>query len=366
MTEAAGLRQALARAAYVDEAVWQQERERVFAHQWFAVARTEDVAAPGDHVAVDVAGESVLVVRDGAELRGFYNLCRHRGSTLVDPTDDGSPCSGRFAGGIRCPHHAWTYGLDGGLRRAPFLDEADRDDLGLHPVGVETWGGWIFVHLMPDDAEPLARQLGPIPERVRRYPLADLRRGAVAAYDVGANWKVIAENFNECYHCGPVHPELCELVPAFRGGRDLDWEGGVPHREGAWTFTETGTSDRAPFPDLDDDERVGHKGELIYPNVLLSLAAEHAAALVLTPLGPDRTRVVAEYLFAPDEMARAGFDPADVVTFWDRINRQDAVACERVQRGMASRAYTHGWFAPMEDDSADIRRWYTALMGEDG
>ena len=366
MTEGTELQRALPRAAYVDGAVWTRERELLFAQQWFAVARSEDVSGPGDYLAVDVVGESILLVRgkDG-ELRGFFNLCRHRGSTLVDPEAEGVPCSGHFAGGIRCPYHAWTYGFDGGLRRAPFADDIDWDAFGLHPVGVDTWGGWVFVHLTPAAARPLAEQLGPIPERVRRYPLAGLRRGALEVYDVAANWKVIAENFNECYHCGPVHPELCELVPAFRGGRDLDWEGGVPHRDGAWTFTESGTSTRAPFPDLDDDERVRHKGELVYPNVLLSLAAEHVVALVLSPLGPDRTRVTGEFLFAADELARADFDPTDVVTFWDRINRQDWLACERVQRGMASRAYTHGWFAPMEDDSADIRRWYGPLMGED-
>ncbi len=364
MTDGPGLQRALPRAAYIDDAVWQRERERLFAHQWFAVARQEDVPGAGDRLVVDVAGESVLVVRDGEELRAFYNLCRHRGSTLVDPDPDGAPCAGRFAGGIRCPYHAWTYGLDGGLRRTPFVDGVDREAFGLHPVGVATWGGWVFVHLTPTEATPLAEQLGAIPERLRRYPLADLRRGAVEVYDVAANWKVIAENFNECYHCGPIHPELCDLVPAFRGGRDLDWEDGVPHREGAWTFTESGTSDRAPFPELTEEERVRHKGELIYPNVLLSLSADHAAALVLTPLGPGRTRVTGEFLFAPEEIARDDFDPSDAVTFWDRINRQDWAACARVQRGMASRVYTHGWFAPMEDESADIRRWYGPLMGE--
>ncbi len=360
------LERALPRAAYVDDAVWQRERDRLFARQWFCVARIEDLPEPGDRLVVDVAGESILVVRDGEALRGFYNLCRHRGSTLVDPDPEGAPCAGRFVGGIRCPYHSWTYGLDGALRRAPFVDDLDTSGLGLHPVGVETWGGWIFVHLTPAEAPPLADQLGPIPARLTRYPLAELRRGVTLVYDVAANWKVLAENFNECYHCGPVHPELCELVPAFRGGRGLDWEGGVPHREGAWTFTESGTSNRAPFPDLDADERVRHKGELIYPNVLLSLSADHAAALVLAPRGPDRTRVTGEFLFAADEVGRDDFDPSDAVDFWDRINRQDWTACERVQRGMSSRAYTHGWFAPMEDESLDIRKWYGAVMGEEG
>jgi Rieske 2Fe-2S family protein len=356
------LERALPRAAYVDDAVWQRERERLFAHQWFCAAREEDLPGSGDRLAVDVAGESVLLVRDGDEVRGFYNVCRHRGSTLVDPDPDGAPCAGHFAGGIRCPYHSWTYGLDGSLRRAPFVDDLDPDGLGLHPVGVDTWGGWLFVHLTPGEAGPLAEQLGPIPDRVRRYPLAELRRGASLVYDVAANWKVLAENFNECYHCGPVHPELCDLVPAFRGGRDLDWEGGVPHREGAWTFTASGTSDRAPFPDLDDDEKVRHKGELIYPNVLLSLSADHAAVLLLNPRGADRTRVTGDFLFAADELAHDAFDPSDAVAFWDRINRQDWQACERVQRGMSSRAHTHGWFAPMEDESLDIRTWYVRMM----
>jgi glycine betaine catabolism A len=347
---------ALPRSAYVDPEVWEAERERLFAHKWVCVAREEDVPEPGDVCAVDVAGESVLLVRDSDALRGFYNVCRHRGSQLVDPG-----CSTHVAGGLRCPYHAWTYGLDGSLRRAPFVDDLDTASFGLHPVGLATWGGWVFVHLTPTEAPPLADQLGPIPQRLCRYPLADLRRGARLEYDVAANWKVIAENFNECYHCGPVHPELCELVPAFRSGRDLDWEDGVPHREGAWTFTESGTSERQPFPDLTAEERIRHKGELIYPNVLLSLSADHAAALVLLPTAADRTLVVADFLFAADETA----DPSDVVTFWDRINRQDWRACERVQRGMSSRAYTHGWFAPMEDESADIRRWYGPLMGED-
>ena len=275
-----GVERALPRSAYVDPEVWEAERERLFAHQWVCVAREEDVPEPGDVCAVDVAGESVLLVRDGDALRGFYNVCRHRGSQLVDPG-----CSTHVAGGLRCPYHAWTYGLDGGLRRAPFVDDLDTASFGLHPVGLATWGGWVFVHLTPTEAPPLADQLGPIPERLRRYPLADLRRGARLEYDVAANWKVIAENFNECYHCGPVHPELCELVPAFRSGRDLDWEDGVPHREGAWTFTESGTSERQPFPDLTAEERIRHKGELIYPNVLLSLSADHAAALVLLPHG---------------------------------------------------------------------------------
>jgi Rieske 2Fe-2S family protein len=209
------------------------------------------------------------------------------------------------------------------------------------------------------EREPLARQLGAVPERLRRYPLAELRTAARIVYDVASNWKCIVENYNECYHCGPVHPELCEVVPAFkqRGGAGLDWERGVPHREGATTFTRSGTTTRAPFPGLNEDERVRHKGELVYPNLMLSLSADHVAAFTLWPLGPGRTVIHCDFLFHPDEMAKPSFDPSDAVEFWDLVNRQDWRICESVQRGMSSRVFAFGYYAPMEDLSLDIRRY---------
>ena len=151
--------------------------------------------------------------------------------------------SGRFDGAIRCPYHAWTYALDGTLRAAPFLPalREHRAALSLHRVDVASWGGFVFARLEPPGAGAggpapagsLPATLGGMPARVAAYPLAELRAGARLRYDVAANWKVILENYNECYHCGPVHPELCELVPAFRrGGGDLDWDAGIPHRPG--------------------------------------------------------------------------------------------------------------------------------------
>ncbi len=205
----------------------------------------------------------------------------------------------------------------------------------------------------------LAAQLGHVPDRLARYPLAELRTARRITYDVASNWKCIVENYNECYHCGPVHPELCEVVPAFKqlGGVGLDWEHGVPHREGATTFTFTGTTTRSSFPDLSEEEKTRHKGELIYPNLMLSLSADHVAAFTLRPVGPDRTVIDCDFLFHAGEMARAGFDPSDAVEFWDLVNRQDWRICESVQRGMRSRVYEHGYYAPMEDLSLDIRRY---------
>jgi Rieske 2Fe-2S family protein len=350
---------------YRSPEIFQREKERIFWREWVCVGRETDLAGPGDSTVLDVMGESILLLRNAAgELRGFYNVCRHRGAQLCGTALPGRPAPAGVVGGkrIRCPYHSWTYSLDGDLVTAPYLaagDGLDRTRFSLYPVGVDSWGGFVFVHLTPAEAIPLAEQLGAIPERVRRYPLARLRVGHAIRYDVAANWKVIAENYNECYHCGGVHPELCEVVPAFRrnGGAGLDWDAGIPHREGADTFTLSGTTGRAPFPELNEAERTRHFGELVYPNLFVSLSRDHAAAFVLHPKAAERTLIDCLFLFHPDEIARDGFDPSDAAEFWDITNRQDWAICESVQRGIAARPHHHGYYAPMEDLTLDIRRY---------
>jgi Rieske 2Fe-2S family protein len=367
----------LPRGAYLDDAGFDAECAQIFRREWFCAGRAAELNAPGDFRLHRVAGEHVIVTRDRAgQLRAFNNVCRHRGTELVQTGSAAAGeirCQGRFAGAIRCPYHGWTYELDGALRAAPWLEDELRDckgALGLHAVGVAEWGGFYFLNLdrhRRASLPALAQQLGPVPERVARYGLEDLRVGRSLSYDVAANWKVILENYNECYHCGPVHPELCEVVPAFRakGGAGLDWDRGVPHRDGADTYSMTGTSPRPSFPRLDEDERTRHKGELIYPNLMLSLSREHAAAFRLWPLSAERTLIVCEFLFHPDAIGKADFDPEDVVRFWDITNRQDWDICARVQRGMHSAVFEHGYYAPMEDMSLDIRRYVSERLGRD-
>jgi phenylpropionate dioxygenase-like ring-hydroxylating dioxygenase large terminal subunit len=353
---------------YVDADAWARERERVLLHEWTCLGRRRDLglAEPSRLAVVDVLGESVLVTSDAeGALHAAYNVCRHRGSQLV-PVEPGSEPAACSVGALRCPYHSWTYALDGSLLRAPHAEGIEPDAFSLHPLGVEEWAGFVFVHPTPETAASLAETVARPTRTLANYDLGALVTGRTFTYEVHANWKVIAENYNECYHCGPVHPELCRLVPAFAGGgAGLDWDSGVPHREGAWTFTMSGTTDRAPLPGLDETERTHHKGELVYPNLMLSCSADHVAAFVLRPQSADRTRIDCLLLFSAAAVADPAFDPSDAADLWDLVNRQDWAICESVQRGMSSRAYTHGWFAPMEDDSADIRRWLLPRLGEE-
>jgi phenylpropionate dioxygenase-like ring-hydroxylating dioxygenase large terminal subunit len=368
------LQAALPGSYYTDEAHWAREADGVLLREWWCAGRLtrwglEDGTSERLAV-VDVAGESVLVTRtrDGV-LRAFFNVCRHRGSQVVPVVPElGAPAPCRVAA-LRCPYHSWTYDLTGRLLRAPHTEDvADftPDEFGLREIEADAWGGFLFLRLAAPSGPALLESLGDMPDRVRRYPLDALVVGRTLSYEVRANYKVVLENYNECYHCAGVHPELVRLVPAFgRGGADLDWDAGIPHRDGAWTFTSTGTSDRAPFAGLDAAEGVRHKGELVYPNLLLSLSADHVAAFTLWPTSAGHTRIVCDLLFAADEVARDSFDPSDAADLWDVVNRQDWAICESVQRGMSSRGFTQGWFAPMEDYSLDIRRWLLPRLGEE-
>lgn len=353
------LERSLPKEAYTARAFYAREQRRIFWDQWVYAGRAQSWERPGSYTVLDVAGESVIVLRDReGVLRAHLNLCRHRGSRLL--------CGeGLLRGAIRCPYHGWAYDPDGTLVAAPFIpfDVIPEQAKHLHRVAVGEWGGFVFLHLTQARGESarhtLADQLGPVPQRLARYPLESLRTARTIAYDVRANWKVLLENYNECYHCAGVHPELCRVVPAFKrnGGAGLDWEHGIPHRDDAFTFTFSGKTTRAPFKDLDENQRARHNGELIYPNFMLSLSAEHVAAFRLLPDGPRRTRVLCDFLFHPEEIEKPGFDPSDAVDFWDLINRQDWAICESVQDGMRSRAFRFGYYAPMEDASLDIRHY---------
>jgi phenylpropionate dioxygenase-like ring-hydroxylating dioxygenase large terminal subunit len=373
----AGLEPTLPSSWYRDEQVFAAEKERIFWGEWTCVGREEELADPGSFRVLAVCGESVILLRNRAgRLRAYYNVCRHRGSRLCrDPAAPAEPrgrplLAGGIAGGrITCPYHQWTYDLDGHLIAAPHLAGEPGFDKGLfslYPVGVDSWGGFVFVHLTPARAAPLREQLGAIAERTARYPLAQLRTGHTIRYRVAANWKVLCENYNECYHCGGVHPELCAVVPAFRerGGASLDWERGIPHRPGAYTFTATGTTRRRAFPTLNEDERVRHKGELVYPNLFVSLACDHVAAFILEPQSATHTDITCHFLFEPYEIDKSDFDPTDATEFWDLVNRQDWAICEAVQQGIGARVHQHGYYAPMEDFNLDIRRYVLTRIGD--
>jgi len=157
---------------------------------------------------------------------------------------------------------------------------------------------------------------------------------------------------------------LCRVVPAFKenGGSSLNWEEGIPQREGTNTFTFTGTTNRPPFPGLNDNEKEKHFGQAIYPNLLISLSMDHVAAFIVSPEGPGRTSIDCRILFHPESIGMKDFDPSDAADFWHMVNKQDWSICEKVQKGMSSSAFEYGFYGKMEDENLDIRKYISEKL----
>jgi Rieske 2Fe-2S family protein len=334
---------------YTDRAWFDAEMERIFAAMWINVCRLEHVARRGEFVRRDVANASVLIIGDGrGGARAFHNVCRHRGTRLCN-TD-----AGTFAGSIQCPYHAWTYDLEGHLIGAPLMDgveEFRREEYPLHSVACEVWDGHVFINL--GAALPSLRdQLGDLPSRFAPWQMQDLRSVRRVEYDVRANWKLIVQNYNECLHCPIIHP-LLNQMHHYLGAANVPSTstycgGAMGFKEGVETLSVDGRRRRAVLPGLGRAERELVNYFAIYPNLLLTLHPDYMLTVTIWPLSPDRTRLVSEWHFHPNEIARPGFVFEDAVQFWDVTNREDWAISERSQQGIASRGYTPGPYSNRE------------------
>ena len=344
---------------YTSPAVFRQEQVRVFGRQWLCAGRSEQIPQPGDYFVRGVGTESVLITRgqDGAA-RAFHNVCRHRGTRLCEEG------AGRFKSAIRCPYHAWVYALDGRLLAAPSMEALDGfapSDYPLHSVALAEWEGFLFVSLA-DGPQPFETAYAPLLNKFSAYNLPALRQTRRINYEVRANWKLMFENYSECFHCAPVHPTLVKRSPADSGANDLTagpFLGGYMEvREESGSLTLSGNACALPVGELcpEDHRRVYYYS--LYPNMFLSLHPDYVMAHTLWPLAPDHTRIECEWLFHPDAAAQLGFNPDDGVAFWDKTNREDWHICEQSQLGVASRAYTPGPYSPRESLSAAFDREY--------
>ena len=335
--------------AYRSAELLDWEERHFFERSWVCLGRTEDLFSDGEIRAVEVGTEGLLLTRDrhGA-VRAFSNVCRHRGHELLPC---GESASARI---IRCPYHAWVYNLDGSLRTAPSFRDVEGFDRAEYPLieaRVEEWHGWLFVNAS-GDAGPLAGHVGNLDELVAPYEPERLRVGGRHEYEIAANWKVIAENYHECYHCTSIHPELCKVTPHESGMDyvpDGAWAGGnMELMDHAETMSLSGASLGVPLRGLEGSV----KREVLYlhlfPNLLISGHPDYVMTHRLVPLSAERTHVECTWLFPPEAFEREGFDPAYAVEFWDITNREDWGACEAVQRGAANRGFRQGPLSPRE------------------
>ena len=357
-------------SAYVDAAVFDAECERIFEDMWFCAAHESDLPKPGAFRTVQVGRESILITRSRrGEVRAFYNVCRHRGARICIEE------AGERARSFQCSYHAWTYDFDGKLIAAPNLTkmpDIDPVEYGLRRVQVRSWLGYVWVSLAEEPPsfegtveKEIVDRLGSVGE-IGSYDVASLSVGRRIVYDVKANWKLIVENFMECYHCATIHPELTEVLPEFADGLAAQYfvGHGAEFGEDISGFTVDGSAGLGVLPGLDEDRDRKYYAITIKPQVFVNLVPDHVIWHRMYPMGPDRTVVECDWLYAPD-VVQGGQDLSSSVELFHRVNQQDFDACERCQPAMASRQYAAGGvLVPSEHHIAEFHTWVESRLAD--
>ena len=335
------------------------EQERVFATSWIAVGCTSQLQKSGQALVATVAGRSIIVTPDKVgRLRAFHNVCRHRGARLLD---DG--CQALRSARIRCPYHSWTYDLEGHCLGTPLFEGSDipenqrgafdmsgvkhfdKADYSLIPARVENWAGLIFVNLNPD-APSLRAQLGDLPERFASYRLDEWRLVRAKRYQIAANYKLIGENFMECYHLPWVHPELIKVS---RLENHYRWQGpglytGMCTTPISQNVEAGGWQGLRPLSTLRGADAESARFVWLFPNTAMNVLPNHAFIMLARPEGPGQTSEETLILAHPECTEGPGADEEldQLASFWDLVNRQDIAIVERVQAGLSDPAYRGG------------------------
>jgi phenylpropionate dioxygenase-like ring-hydroxylating dioxygenase large terminal subunit len=312
---------------YTDPEILRREQALIFRSAWQYAGHLGQLPEPGTFFAGRVARTPIVVTRARDDvLRAFVNVCRHRGTVVAEGEGKRET--------LQCPYHAWTYGLDGTLRSAPRSDEEPgfpREELGLQPAEVDAWGPFVFVNTGPDP-EPLSHALGSMPAQVEELGLDvdDLVFHSRWEAELEANWKIVCENFLECYHCQVAHPAFAEVIDTSVDAYALSTDGRL-------------SSQRGPVR-----ENVRLEGELqcsqfhfLWPNLGVNIFAGHANLSIgpMVPLTADRTYRFLDYFFGSD-VEQAWID--DLMAFDTQVGDEDRGLVEGAHRGMASGALDHG------------------------
>lgn len=386
---------------YVSQAAFDLDMKAIFARHWLFVTTEGELSEPGDYVTVEVGAYSVIILRDDdGDVRAFHNVCRHRGSRLLDDTR-GS------VGNLVCPYHHWIYGVDGCLRHAD--NQAAAFDPGQYRLGavhVRTLAGLVFICLAADppaDFDYVAARLTPYLEP---YRLAHTKVAHTMHLIEEGNWKLVMENNRECYHCDG-HPELLSAYFPLHGYTEQD----VPARlRTTWQRFEKARTDlrvacrTRGFPmetvrELDsratgfliahapldgagksysahgesvcrtllgsmDNDRFGDLHLHIQPNSWFHLLADHAVVFSVLPVAPDRTSLRCTWLVHEDAVAGVEYDLDTLTAVWTATNLQDGVFVARTHRGVRDPGYRPGPYSEVEEDVAAFVAWYINRLSD--
>ena len=337
---------------YIDPEVFALERERIFGRSWQLVGHSDQLRNAGDFFTADLQGEPLLLVRGAkGELRGFYNVCRHR----AGPPAEG--CGSRKL--FRCGYHGWTYGLDGALISAPEVDgvqDFDPEEFALRPVRAEEWFNLVFVNL-DANAEPLRQSLGELPAQAERFAFAGMKLFERRTYDMKCNWKTYIDNYLEGYHLPSVHPGL---------NRELDYDAYTvePHAQYVRQFSPirgAQPGDAVPRRYQEAREDLTTDYFWVFPNWMLNCYPDNVQVNVIVPLETERTLAIFDWHLPEKDLGSAA--AKDSVRFSDEVQMEDTRICETVQRNLHSRSYERGRYSVKQEKGVHaFHRMYAERM----
>lgn len=381
---------ALPRDLYCDEGVFQTDLEQIFYKDWLFAIPACEIPKTGNYATMQVGAFPILIVRgaDG-KVRGFHNVCRHRGQRLCSKANGSTPK-------LVCPYHQWTYELDGKLLYARDMGaDFDASKYGLKPVHCLDMSGMVFICLaqVPPPIADLAKQLATY---VAPSMLNESKVAFSSTIIENGNWKLVIENNRECYHCGGSHPSLCRTYsdnPAMTAMEGPDsaspdilehWKrceaAGLPsrfanHPKMQWRLARIPLLNNAESYTLSgkaaSKKRMGtmpfdDAGSLLffnYPNTWNHFLADHAIVFRVLPISPTETQVTTNWLVHKDAVEGVDYNLEDLTYVWMHTNDEDRQVVEENQKGILSPAYEPGPYSSIQEEGViQFIDWYEGTM----
>ncbi len=371
VTKPVSLARGLPNAHYIDEEVFKEERQSVLFDNWAGVGFAHDVPNEGDAMPVDFLGMPLLLVRDAdGVVKVYQNTCRHRGMILVKE-------KGNIRGTIRCPYHSWCYGLDGALRSTPHVggpgqnihEDIKRNELGLFEIRSHVYLGVVFVNIS-GTADDFTVAHSELLERWKEFdkPLYHHEDGAFVL-EVDSNWKLAVENYSESYHLPWVHPGLntvSRLEDHYHLEEQYKYSG-----QGSVVYQQLKGEDGQTFPDfkdLTDKWDTASEYATLYPNVLFGVHRDHSYAIILEPVGVNKTREHVALYYASDEAVGDTYKKLRVTNadFWEEVFKEDIFVVEGMQKGRHGVFFDGGKFSPAMDGPTHIFHEWVATQINNG
>ena len=349
---------------YHSESFFDLEQEKIFLSAWQLVCHESDLVKPGSYMTYGLLNRRAFVVRTrSGEIKAFHNVCRHRGTRLCTKP------SGNLSKSIQCGYHGWTYDLQGNLIGAPNMDavaDFDMSDYPLNKVQFEEWEGFIFINLA-DAPIQFESEFSPIMNRFSEWGIPDLKLIESKSYSVNCNWKLIIQNFSECYHCPIIHPQLADITPYTGGRNDLvsgAFLGGYMEMKKE-TISESGHLCGPLIGNLSPENMNRVYYYTLFPNMLLSLHPDYIMLHTVWPEAVGECRIECYWFFSGEVNQNDKFHPENAINFWDKTNQQDWDICEKSYLGIQSRKYKPGPYSGQESLLAAYDEHYLSMLNKD-